>query len=40
MAKKKKAKKPKTTSKDMPGSGLAKKAAKTIEKRKRMLDKY
>lgn len=33
----KKKKKP-TTSKDVPGKGLAKNAAKTIEKRKKLLN--
>lgn len=37
MADKKITKKKKTTSKDVPGKGLAKKAAKAIEKRKKLL---
>ncbi len=37
--KKKKKKVRKTTSKDVPGNGMAKKAAEAMEKRQRQIDK-
>lgn len=36
----KKRRKKKVTSDDVPGSGMAKKAARAIEKRKRMMKEY